>query len=148
MATETTNLHLVKPGYDDLADVAVINDNMDIIDTAMNDATKTTSAQWTMDATNVTSTDTRNIKKQGKVVFLSTVNIKLAANLGVYGYVTVGTIPTGYRPTANVYGAGSVSNGNVTCYALTDGTLCVRNVGSNAIAAGTNISISLTYLTS
>ena len=35
MATETTNLHLVKPGYDEAADIDVINDNMDIIDGAI-----------------------------------------------------------------------------------------------------------------
>ena len=35
MATETTNLHLAKPSYEDLADVSVINDNMDTIDAAV-----------------------------------------------------------------------------------------------------------------
>ena len=37
MATETTNLHLTKPSYEDLADVSVINDNMDTIDAAVGD---------------------------------------------------------------------------------------------------------------
>ena len=32
MATQTTNLNLVKPSYDDNADIAVINNNMDMID--------------------------------------------------------------------------------------------------------------------
>ena len=36
MATNTTNYHLVKPGYSDTADIADINGNMDIIDTALN----------------------------------------------------------------------------------------------------------------
>lgn len=35
MATETPNLHLVKPGASDFYDVDVQNDNMDIIDAAM-----------------------------------------------------------------------------------------------------------------
>ena len=33
--TTTTNLHLVKPDYDEAADIAVINDNMDTIDEAV-----------------------------------------------------------------------------------------------------------------
>ena len=35
MATQTDNLHLVKPAYEDAADVDVINDNMDILDAAI-----------------------------------------------------------------------------------------------------------------
>ena len=35
MASSTTNLGLVKPAYNEAADVAVINGNMDIIDTAV-----------------------------------------------------------------------------------------------------------------
>lgn len=34
-ATQTTNLHLVKPGYNSLLDIDDINDNMDILDTAI-----------------------------------------------------------------------------------------------------------------
>ena len=33
--TTTTKLNLVKPDYDESADVDVINDNMDLIDAAM-----------------------------------------------------------------------------------------------------------------
>lgn len=35
MATKTTNYNLTKPAYDEDADIAVINKNMDIIDTKM-----------------------------------------------------------------------------------------------------------------
>jgi len=35
MATQTTNYHLVKPAYGESADVAVINSNMDTIDSTM-----------------------------------------------------------------------------------------------------------------
>ena len=35
MATKTTNYNLTKPAYDEDADIKVINDNMDIIDTKM-----------------------------------------------------------------------------------------------------------------
>ena len=33
--TQTSKLHLVKPDYDESADIEVINDNMDLIDAAM-----------------------------------------------------------------------------------------------------------------
>ena len=36
MATTTTNLGLTKPSYSDTADIAVINENMDKLDTAVN----------------------------------------------------------------------------------------------------------------
>ena len=36
MATSTTNLNLSKPAYTDPADIAVINDNMDKLDGAVN----------------------------------------------------------------------------------------------------------------
>lgn len=35
MATKTTNYNLTKPAYDEDADIAVINKNMDIIDSKM-----------------------------------------------------------------------------------------------------------------
>ena len=35
MATYSSNLNLKKPGYSDPADIADINNNMDIIDTAV-----------------------------------------------------------------------------------------------------------------
>lgn len=38
MATHTNNYNLIKPAYDELADIAVINSNYDIIDNALNDA--------------------------------------------------------------------------------------------------------------
>lgn len=37
MATTTTNYGLTKPAYDDIADVGVINNNMDILDTKLKD---------------------------------------------------------------------------------------------------------------
>ena len=37
MATQTTNYHLKKPGYNEAQDIAVINDNMDTVDGALKD---------------------------------------------------------------------------------------------------------------
>ena len=58
MSTKTTNYELLKPGYDDYADIKDLNDNMDIIDqnlhnteveASLDAATKTllTSLGWT-----------------------------------------------------------------------------------------------------
>lgn len=49
MAAKTTNYNLVKPSYDENADIAVINGNMDIIDTKMkelDDKTNSNSVEW------------------------------------------------------------------------------------------------------
>lgn len=40
MSTETTNLKLVKPAENETADINIINNNMDIIDSHLNDLTK------------------------------------------------------------------------------------------------------------
>ena len=44
MATQTTNLHLIKPDYSDDADVAVLNGNMEILDTKIGGASMGTTA--------------------------------------------------------------------------------------------------------
>ena len=44
MATQTTNLHLVKPAYADVADIAVLNGNSDIIDGVIGGVTMGTTA--------------------------------------------------------------------------------------------------------
>ena len=50
MATQTTNYNLVKPDYTDPADIAVINGNMDLIDSELHARAKTVNGQET-DAT-------------------------------------------------------------------------------------------------
>lgn len=44
MATQTTNLHLIKPDYSDDADVAVLNGNMEILDTKIGGTSMGTTA--------------------------------------------------------------------------------------------------------
>lgn len=49
MATQTTNYNLVKPSYNENADIAVVNGNMDIIDTKIKeveDKTNSNSVEW------------------------------------------------------------------------------------------------------
>ena len=82
MATETTNLHLTKPSYEDLADVSVINDNMDTIDTAVGEL-------------------------QGGLASIQTVRVNFTANdiaAGSYFHFeqTI-TPPTGTTPIGIVY---------------------------------------------
>lgn len=62
MATKTTNLELNKPAYTDTADIAVVNDNFDILDTIlgsmMTPVTKTISiAGWSSAVTSINSVD-------------------------------------------------------------------------------------------
>jgi hypothetical protein len=42
VSTQTTNYHLIKPADNETADIAVINSNMDTIDTALASASKIT----------------------------------------------------------------------------------------------------------
>ena len=51
MSTQTTNLQLTKPAYGEAADIAVINTNMDTIDTAV--AGKVTAPSSTVTANTV-----------------------------------------------------------------------------------------------
>lgn len=52
MVEYTTNLNLVKPAYDEFADVSAINNNMDIIDEAIKDLDNSTLAQRVTDLEN------------------------------------------------------------------------------------------------
>lgn len=59
MATQTTNLHLIKPGYNETADVADTNTNMDIIDTAVAGKAAKSEAVKNITRTGTTFTATR-----------------------------------------------------------------------------------------
>ena len=51
MATLTPNYGLTKPAYDESADIGVINDNMDLIDTTIHDEVETLSSAITTEST-------------------------------------------------------------------------------------------------
>ena len=55
MATLTTNYGLTKPAYDESADIGVINDNMDIIDTSLHSEVETLSSAITTESTTARS---------------------------------------------------------------------------------------------
>ena len=78
MATKTTNYNLVKPAYDEDADIAVINKNMDIIDTKMKEIEEAgAGAQITVDS-QLSETSTNPV--QNKVIS-SKIN-ELTSDLG------------------------------------------------------------------
>ena len=78
MATKTTNYNLTKPAYDEDADIAVINKNMDIIDTKMKEIEEAgAGAQITVDS-QLSETSTNPV--QNKVIS-SKIN-ELTSDLG------------------------------------------------------------------
>jgi len=74
MATYTTNLNLKKPAGTDTADIGDINDNMDILDAAVNNCVKysasqsLTSSQKTQARTNIGATSAADVNSSMTVV--------------------------------------------------------------------------------
>ena len=91
MATTTTNLGLTKPSYSDTADIAVINENMDKLDAAVN-------------------------ASEAGLAIMSNNNNHAAISKGQYVYVRKhGTLSEGlYKATANIATNGTLSSSNVT----------------------------------
>ena len=93
MATTTPNLGLVKPDYEDLADVAVINENSDTIDAAVKAvqdrvSEKTKLYVYTSTASGITinpgGVAYLGIPTQGKTPISATINTD-----GMSGYATL-----------------------------------------------------------
>lgn len=91
MATTTTNLGLTKPAYSDTADIAVINANMDKIDTAANGL-------------------------EAGIAIVSNNNTHAAVSKGQYVYVrNHGTLSEGvYKANSNIAANGTLSGSNLT----------------------------------
>lgn len=91
MATTTTNLGLTKPAYADTADIAVINANMDKIDTAANGL-------------------------EAGIAIVSNNNTHAAVSKGQYVYVrNHGTLSEGmYKANSNIAANGTLSSSNLT----------------------------------
>lgn len=110
MSSQTTNLHLVKPAYSEAADVAVINSNMDTIDT-------------------YTSTNRNSLAKaQSGLAYIVGNTNTTGGTLpsGTYVYVKGhSSISEGLRVTT----ASISNNGNIT----TNNTSAVSGGGLNAI---------------
>ena len=99
MASSTTNLGLVKPAYNEAADVAVINGNMDTIDTAVNKNTTGLAAA------------------EGAIAILADGDSHVAISKGDFVYVRNNThsLTEGlYTATANVSANGNITGSNMT----------------------------------
>ena len=130
MATLTPNYGLTKPAYDESAYVGVINDNMDILDTALAtilpEAELKTDYTLTPVGTGFTLTES-SLYKYGPIVFLnvrSTVSAAVQPK-GIFAKYTLSK----YRPNAASAGfpAMSTASGSVYIMSLgTDGTLTVN----------------------
>lgn len=109
MATSTTNYGLTKPAYNESADVAVINTNMDTIDEVMGkNQTAATGAQKAIAI--VADGDSHVAIKKGDFVYVKNNTHSLAEGL--------------YTASANVSANGNITGSNMTA---------VSNGGLNAI---------------
>ena len=88
MASNTTNYNLVKPDYSDTADIAVINGNMDIIDSTMKtNATNIESKQDSLVGRTLSDIDLNTVVKAGHY-WVSTTNVSHAP-ANNYGFLEV-----------------------------------------------------------
>lgn len=139
--TTTPNLGLMKPDYDELADIDVINDNMDAIDSAWGTTSRTTTAADVIDAGANITIDSVVYLVYGKVVHLS-ISFSSSQAIADGAQVTVGQVKSGKRPAATaVLGSPRFVGGIVA-----NGTVYARNITGSSIAANTSVTAAATYL--
>ena len=136
MATTTPNLGLVKPDYEDLADIAVLNDNSDTIDAAVKavqDSVSAISLTWrAVDATVNTSSTTA---PGGHF------------NVDVQIAIPEGHVPMGIaRLTYADYGValGGYTTTNVTASSLTVRTY-FENLTNSTLPAGKAVNVRMYF---
>lgn len=107
MATQTTHYSLIKPAYEDQADVGVLNGDLDQIDELIYTANQDISdlgqrsdavITWLSAADTYVDANTRICRfyRRGNLCLVN-MNIRLKAG-AFTSSVTLGTIPEGYRP--------------------------------------------------
>lgn len=99
MASQTTNLHLKKPGLDDDALITDINNNMDIIDSAVAgkvDKTTPIKANITGAATGITQNGHYIVDQTNRTVRIYCV---ARSSSDISSTTVLGNIPAPYRPT-------------------------------------------------
>lgn len=101
MATTTPNLGLVKPDYEDLADIAVLNDNSDTIDAAVKAVQDSVSSK-----THTESTYGFVARKFGKVVVIRAESV----NVPPSGEI-IATLPSDMRPQERTSGFACCAQG-------------------------------------
>ena len=98
------------------------------------------------------SIGTNSIRRAGNVVTVTLANIQLASAIANNGYSgTIATVPAGYRPASNAYGACYAAGANLGgSYAriTTAGIVAIRNQSGASIAASTTVlpALSITYI--
>lgn len=118
MSTNTTNYNLVKPDYSEAADVAVINGNMDIIDTQLKSVSNVANAAAPSlcGSQIATSFNMNDLRTQGNKVYFA--NLAIATNAPVNsGYAFIENI--------SASSAGALVLQRVTLYST--GTTYVRS---------------------
>lgn len=89
------------------------------------------------------------VRKYGKVVQITLGGIKLASALSSGSTSgTIATVPSGYRPTTNVYGAIGSTGAHAGSYAriTTAGVVTIRNSSSSSIATSAELCLTITYI--
>lgn len=155
MATQTTNLGLTKPGYDEAADVVpAVNNNMDAIDAAMGAVPANTSVQ-----AQITANAQAIVKLDESIAIVSNGNTHAAIAAGQYVYIKGhGTLAEGlYTANSAISANATLSNSNVT--AVSGGGLNALNskivpsiksegvsIGANASKTFSGLSVNAPYL--
>jgi len=112
MATQTSNLGLTKPGYDEAADVVpAVNNNMDILDEKMGAVPANTSVQ-----AQITANAQAIAKLDESIAIVSNGNTHAAIAAGQYVYIKGhGTLAEGlYTANSAISANATLSNSNVT----------------------------------
>lgn len=90
-----------------------------------------------------------SVRRYGKVVQVTLAGIKLASALSTGSTSgTVATVPSGYRPTTNVYAAIGSTGAHGGSYArITDaGVVTIRNSSGTSIATSAELCLTITYI--
>lgn len=112
MATQTSNLGLTKPGYDEAADIVpAVNNNMDAIDAVMGAVPPNTSVQ-----AQITANAQAIAKLDESIAIVSNGNTHAAIAAGQYVYIKGhGTLAEGlYTANSAISANATLSNSNVT----------------------------------
>ena len=112
MATQTTNLGLTKPGYDEAADIVpAVNNNMDTLDEKIGPVPENTSIQ-----AQITANAQAIAKLDESIAIVSNGNTHAAIAAGQYVYIKGhGTLAEGlYTANSAISANATLSNSNVT----------------------------------
>lgn len=117
MATQTTHYSLVKPAYEDQADVGVLNGDLDQIDQLIydNGRKSNAAATFTADADGYINTSNRNVNfyRIGKMAILTfSVNLLGNETPTSNAYYVVGAIPENFRPAGTFYACAPIRDTN------------------------------------